>query len=174
MWKIIILLVISLTTGCVLQDTTGKGKVMTNEQALHLVQCWATHAHEGLESLAVEQDGSFYGQLGAPYVEFCHEQQNLVIRGLVYAEGDKVLKVPNLWSHIKRAETEEKKTLAGGFFEIDLNAMAHGKQPGLNLRRDFKDGTMGSKEFIKAVDDLMTAATWWRKQRFYQLLITTP
>jgi hypothetical protein len=175
MWQIVVvLLLFSFTNGCVPQDRTARGKVMTEEQALYLVQSWATHAHEGMESLTVERNGTFYGQLGGPYLEYSHDQQNLVVRGLIYDEGETVLKIPNLYVRLKKAETEETKTLAGGVFEVDLGSRVHGKKPALNLRRDFRDGATGTKEFIKAVDDLLAAATWWRKQRFYDYLVTTP
>jgi hypothetical protein len=149
------------------EETCGSS---SKERAYLLVCKWAKHAREKIDHLLVDRDGSFRGQIGAPYFEYSAQSGVLAVRGLVDSSGHFYLR-KELFSKFREAEQFEAKTLAGGHFDVDPELEKYGKKTSLNLRRDFSSDQIGEAEFIESVDNLMTAATWWRK-RSIQLLGT--
>jgi hypothetical protein len=138
---------------------------MDKDAAMRYAKAWADRVHADLGELKRAPDGGFFGDLGAPEVDYNPKEGALIVRGMVFRSAKDLAGRPEVPVLLDEVSQRDAKELAGGRLELAATR-AHGEEgPWLNLRRDFTDDAMPVEEFVEAVKALMGAAYTWRREK---------
>ena len=137
---------------------------------MRYAKAWADRVRVDVGGLKDTDRGGFYGDLGAPEMEFDAEAEVLIVRGMVFRSAAALEGRPEVQPLLEEAEARDAKDLAGGRFEL-ATTRAHAEEGAwLNLRRDFTDAGMPKDELNEAVQALMAAAYGYRRGKLMGLL----
>lgn len=145
---------------------------MTLDQAIRLTQAWANSVNESFDQATISPNGDFRGLFAGAEIAYVAQTKTLLVEGLVIHKASLFVKDRELFDEIKRAGDREPYTRGEGYFFIEPKPLGY-TEPQLTLRKDFTDGSMDGKQFVREVSWLLEWSTHWRMVRYPQVFEQT-
>jgi len=143
---------------------------MDRDAAMGYAKAWAERVNVDVSTLKAGPDGAFFGDLGAPEVEFDPKAGALIVRGMVVRSAADLAARAEVPPLLDEASERDAAELAGGRLELAATPAHADEGAWLNLRRDFTDAGVPKDEFNEAVQALMAAAYGYRRGKLMALL----
>jgi len=162
-------LIVAVTLGLMASSCAEEGKIMDSATAYKLVTDWARVEKEDTSGIEREANGDFYGKAAVLGFQFDNARQNLVVRGRIMIDADKLSKTQDMMQELHRIAREEPDRVVHAQFEIVRMPWDTGEQPTLYLRRDYKTSESESKLFDEW-RKLREMAYLWHRTYFRQAI----
>ena len=137
---------------------------MNLDEAILLTKAWGREANVSFEEATILPNGDFRGVFGAAELIYSAQEKTLFAQGLIQQDASLMVEFPAYFEQFERAEKREPSTTGEGYFYVEPHPY-ESETPQLTLRREFRNGSMQPRQFVKEVDWLMEWSTYWRKQR---------